>query len=162
MRSEGECCAVCSCCPSKKFLCNENNSTSSADTASQRRIQVWFFLLLACTCTRTCTPHTQLTGNQANCRVEWCVVIFDRHDYPAELVRKRSVIKLGEHTHRKASVQSGLGAIGWRAGCVLSQLPCLTEQQLPSSVVQFSLNNNLMESIKQAQKNNRAPVLMVD
>lgn len=81
----------------------------------------FFFLLLSlpCTCTSTCIPNTQLTCNQANCRVEWCVVIFDRHDYPAEPVRKRSLINLGEHTHQKASVQSELSAIlsqtGWLA-----------------------------------------------
>lgn len=56
-------------------------------------------------------PHAQLTGNQANCRAEWCVVIFDRRDYPAELVRKRSVIRLGECTHQKTSVQSERGEI---------------------------------------------------
>lgn len=76
--------------------------------------------------------NTQLTGNQANCGVEWCVVIFDRHDYPAELVRKGIIIKLGERIHQKTSVQSGLSDNGAGRGgggdCVLSERPCLSKR----------------------------------
>lgn len=127
---------------------------------------------LPCARTRTCRLHTQRTGNQANFKVEWCVVIFDRHDYPAELVRKRSVIKLGEHTHQKAVVQSGLGAYlsqtGWLA-CRLCFNPVSMFNQT-SVFVCFTIvlirlvkpNQQRNESMNRAQKNNRTTVLMVD
>lgn len=110
--------------------------------------------------------NTQLTGNQANCGVEWCVVIFDRRDYPAELVRKGIIIKLGERIHQKTSVQSGLGDNGAGRGgdCILSERSCLSKRlylcvwQLPSSVVHLGSNDKRLIT----PKNNRATVLMVD
>lgn len=107
-------------CRGKKFGCKERNSGPYANVA----------LLVPDMCTHVHNVNTELTGNQANCRVEWCVVIFDRRDYPAELVRKGIIIKLGERIHQKTSIQSGLSDNGAGRGgdCILSERPCLSKR----------------------------------
>lgn len=138
------------------FVCVATAKSPRGRRETAAHMLMWCSLSL--TCTFTSTLNTQLTGNQANCRVEWCVVIF-RHDYPAELVRKRIVIRLGERTRQKTRVQSGPGdnGAGWSGDCVFIQMSvfvCLTIALIccPVKVKRCRLIT---------PKNNRATVLMV-